>query len=53
MGFSSQEYWNGLLFPFPADLPNPGIYPGSPELQADALPSEPPGKPLRLEDQSL
>ena len=43
MGFSRQEYWSGLPFPFPEDLPNPGIKPGSPTLQADALPSEPPG----------
>ena len=45
MDFSRQEYWNGLPFPFPRDLPDPGIEPGSPVLQADALPSEPPGKP--------
>ena len=45
MGFSRQEYWSGLPFPFPGDLPNPGIKPRPPELQADALPSEPPGKP--------
>ena len=38
MEFSKQEYWNGLLFPSPGDLPNPGIEPWSPELQADALP---------------
>ena len=44
MGFSRQEYWSGLPFPSPGDLPNPGIKPGSPALQADALPSEPPGK---------
>ena len=44
MGFSRQEYWSGLPFPPPGDLPNPGIEPGSPTLQADALPSEPPGK---------
>ena len=43
MGFSWQEYWSGLPFPSPGDLPNPGIEPGSPALQADALPSEPPG----------
>ena len=47
MGFSRQEYWSGLPFPSPGDLPNPGIEPGSPTLQADALPSEPPGKPQR------
>ena len=44
MGFSRLEYWSGLPFPSPGDLPNPGIEPGSPALQADALPSEPPGK---------
>ena len=42
MGFSRQEYQSGLPFPSPGDLPDPGIKPGSPELQADALPSEPP-----------
>ena len=46
MGFSRQEYWSGLPFPSPGDLPDPGIEPGSPALQADALTSEPPGKPL-------
>ena len=46
MGFSRQEYWSGLPFPSPGDLPNPGIEPGSPTLQADALSSEPPGKPF-------
>ena len=45
MGFSRQEYWSGLPFPSPGDLPDPGIKPGSPALQADALTSEPPGKP--------
>ena len=45
MGFSRQEYWSGLLFPFPGNFPDPGIGPESPELQASALPSEPPGKP--------
>ena len=44
MGFSRQEYWSGLPFPSPGDLPDPGIEPRSPALQADALPSEPPGK---------
>ena len=44
MGFSRQENWSGLPFPSPGDLPNPGIKPGSPALQADALPSDPPGK---------
>ena len=46
MGFSRQEYWSGLPFPSPGDLPDPGIKPRSPALQADALPSELPGKPL-------
>ena len=41
MGFSRQEYWSGLLFPSPEDLPDPGIEPRSPALQADALPSIP------------
>ena len=45
MGFSRQEYWGGLPFPSPGDLPNPGIEPGSPAFQADTLTSEPPGKP--------
>ena len=44
MEFSRQEYWSGLLFPSPGDLPDPGIEPRSPALWADALPSEPPGK---------
>ena len=44
MGFSRQEYWSGLSFPFPGDLPDPRMEPGSPALQTDALPSEPPGK---------
>ena len=46
MGFFRQEYWSGLRFPFPGDLPDPGIELGSPTMQADALPSEQPGKPL-------
>ena len=45
MEFSRQEYWSGLPFPSPGDLPNPGIEPRSPALQADFLPSELPGKP--------
>jgi len=45
MGFSRQEYWSGLPCPPPGDLPNPGIKPRSPALQADFIPSEPPGKP--------
>ena len=46
LGFSRQEYWSGLPFPSPGDLPDPGIEPGSPALGADALTSEPPGKPM-------
>ena len=42
IGFSRQEYWSGLPFPSPGDLPDPGIKPRSPALQADPLPSEPP-----------
>ena len=45
MEFSRQEYWSGLPFPFPGDLPHLGIEPRSPALQVDSLPSEPPGKP--------
>ena len=48
MEFSTQEYWSRLPFPSPGDLPDPGIEPRSPALQAgDALPSEPPGKTLK------
>ena len=47
MGFSRQEYWSGLPFPSPGDLPDPGIEPRSPTMQADALPSEPPGVCIR------
>ena len=46
MEFPRQEYWSGLPFPSPADLPNAGTEPRSPALQADTLTSEPPGKPL-------
>ena len=46
MGFSRQEYWSGLPFPSPGDLPNQGIEPRSPVLQADALTSEPPAQIL-------
>ena len=49
MGFSRQEYWSGLPFPSPGDLPDPGIEPGSPALEADALTSEPPGKPVNTQ----
>ena len=44
MGFSRQEYWSGLPFPSPGDLPNSGIEPRSPTFQAEALTSEPPGQ---------
>ena len=44
MEFSRQEYWSGLPFPSSQDLPGPGIEPGSPALEADPLPSEPPGR---------
>ena len=44
MGFSRQEYWSGLPFPFPGDLPDPVIKPGSPALELDSLLSEPSGK---------
>ena len=45
MGFPRQEYWSGLPFPSPGDLPYPEIEPGSPTLQTDSLPAEPPGNP--------
>ena len=48
MKFSRQEYWSGLPFPSPGDLPDPGIEPRSPSLQADSLPSEPPGKFMNI-----
>jgi len=46
IGFSKQEYWSGLPFPSPGDLPHPGIEPRSSALQADFLPSQPPMKPF-------
>ena len=46
MGFSRQEHWSGLPLPSPGDLPNPGIEPGSPTLQADSLLSDPSRKPM-------
>ena len=46
MEFSRQEYWSGLPFPSPRDLPHPRMEPGCPELQVDSLPAEPTGKPL-------
>ena len=48
--FTRQEYCSGLPFPSPGNLPNPGIKPGSPTLQADALPSEPPGNTVEVTD---
>ena len=48
VGFSRQEYRSGLPFPSPGDLPDPGIEPRSPALQADALPSEPSGNVCRM-----
>ena len=48
MGFSRQDCWSRLPFPSPGDLPNPGIKPGSPTLQADALPSEPPSRRMQM-----
>ena len=55
MGFSMQEYWSGLPRPSSVYLPDPGIEPGSPELEADALPTEPPGTSIfeRLSQQCL
>ena len=47
MGFSRQENWSGLPFPSPGDLPDPGIKPRSPALQADSKPSEPQGKSIQ------
>ena len=52
MGVSRQEYWSGLPFPSSGDLPDPGIKPGPPTLQADSLPYEPQGK-LRLMSTSI
>ena len=44
--FSRREYWSGFSFPFPGNLPHPGIEPRSPALQEDSFPSGPPGKPI-------
>ena len=49
---SREGYWSGLPFPSPRDLPNPGIEIGFPALQADTLPSEPPGKPQEKKEGS-
>ena len=48
-GFSRQEYWSGLPIPSPGYLHNPGIKLGSPALQADCLPTEPPGRDAQIE----
>ena len=48
MKFERQEFWSGLPFLSPGDLPDPWIEPGSPALQADSLPSEPAEKPMRI-----
>ena len=53
IGFSGQEWWSGLPFPSPGDLPDPRIEPGSPTWQAGSLPSEPPGKPLSCAGRSV
>ena len=53
MGFSRQEYWSGLPFPSPGDLPNPEIEPGSSALEAGTLTSEPPGKPYFIVESSF
>ena len=53
MGFSRQEYWSGLPFPSPGDLPDPGIEAGSPALQADSSSSEPSGKPKMVQAKYL
>ena len=52
-GFPRQEYWSGLTFPSPEDLPDPGIVPGSPALWTNALLSEPPGNPLLCQNSQL
>ena len=48
MEFSRQEYWTGWPFPSPGDLPDSGVKPRSPALQADSLPSQSPGKPWKM-----
>ena len=53
MEFSRQKYWSGLPFPSPGDLPDPGIEPVSPALQADSLLSEPPGKPVYTQNANI
>ena len=53
MGFSRQEYWRGLPFPSPGDIPDPGIEPRSPALQAESLPTELQGKSQKDESQRI
>ena len=53
LGFSRQEYWSGLPFPSPEDLPHSGIKPGSPALQTDSLPTESPGKSFLYNQHSV
>ena len=48
MGFPREEYWSGLPFPSPGDLPSPGIEPASPELASGFFTTEPPGKPIYI-----
>ena len=48
MGFPRQEYWSGLAFPFPGDLPDPGIEPACPALAGRFFTTEPPGKPWEM-----
>ena len=47
-GFPRQKYWSGLLFPFPGDLPDPGIKLTSPALAGGFFTAEPPGKPMEI-----
>ena len=53
IGFSRQEYWSGLPFPSPGGLPNPGIKPRSPALEADTLISEPPGGTITIKSNPI
>ena len=53
MEFSRKQYWGGLPFPSPGDLPDPGIEPGSPALQADSLPGKPQGHLKQATDLKL
>ena len=53
IGFSRQKHWSGLPFPSPGDLPDPGIKPRSPALQAYSLLTEPPGKPMVITNEKI